>query len=67
MKKITLYSVNTWGGQIIDFQEPQKVTIEKTEEVENSLTRYGFFWDKCANYYKTMKRAKAAINWALSN
>jgi hypothetical protein len=27
----------------------------------------GFAFDKYANYYKTMKRAKAAINWALSN
>lgn len=67
MKKITMYRVNTWGGQIVDFQEPQKVTIEKTAEIENSLNRFGFVWDNHANYYKTMKRAKAAINWALSN
>ena len=67
MKKITVYRVNTWGGQIIYFQEPQKITIEKTAEVEDSLTRYGVFWDKYANYYKTMKRAKAAINWAMYN
>lgn len=67
MKKITVYRVSTLGGQIVDCQEPQKITIEKTAEVEDSLTRYGVFWDKYANYYKTMKRAKAAINWALSN
>ena len=62
-----MYRVNTYGGQIVDFQEPQKITIEKTAWVENSLSRFGFIWDKYANYYKTMKRAKAAINWALSN
>lgn len=62
-----MYRVNTCGGQIVDIQEPQKVMIEKTAEVEDSLTRYGVFWDKYANYYKTMKRAKAAINWAMYN
>ena len=56
-----MYRVNTWGGQIVDFQEPQKVTIEKTAEIENSLSRFGFVWDEYANYYKTMKRAKSAI------
>lgn len=67
MKKITVYRVNTCCGQIVDFQEPQKVTIEKTAEIENSLSRFGFVWDEYANYYKTMKRAKSAINWAMYN
>lgn len=62
-----MYRVNTCGGQIVDFQEAQKITIEKTAEIENSLNRFGFVWDNHANYYKTMKHAKAAINWALSN
>lgn len=67
MKKIIVYRVSTFGGQIVDCQEAKKITIEKTAEVEDSLTRYGVFWDKHANYYKTMKRAKAAINWAMYN
>ena len=38
-----------------------------SEEQAAYFAKNGFTWDKYENYYKTMKRAKAAINWALSN
>ena len=38
-----------------------------SEEQSAYFAKNGFTWDEYANYYKTMKRAKAAINWALSN
>ena len=38
-----------------------------SEEQAADFEESGFTWDKYANYYKTMKRAEAAINWALSN
>lgn len=67
MKQITVFAVATFGGQIIDYQEPTKKRINMSEEQVAYFAKNGFTWDKYANYYKTMKRAKAAINWALSN
>ena len=65
MKQVTVFAVATFGGQIIDFQEPIKKKINMSEEQAEDFEESGFTWDKHANYYKTMKRAKASINWAL--
>ena len=67
MKQVTVFAVATFGGQIIDFQEPIKKKINMSEEQAAYFAKNGLTWDEYANYYKTMKRAKAAINWALSN
>lgn len=67
MKVRTVYAVATFGGQIIDYQEPVKKKITLSDNEAAYFDKNGFIWDKYANYYKTMKRAKAAINWALSN
>lgn len=67
MKQRTVYAVSTFGGQIVGYQEPVKSKIKMSEEQAAYFEKNGFTWDKYANYYKTMKRAKAAINWALCN
>lgn len=67
MKTITVYKVETWDRQIMTYREPEKVSVQFDAKSIEELNKNGFIWDKYANYYKTMKRAKAAINWALSN
>ena len=67
MKQRTVYAVSTFGGQIIDYQNPIKAKIKMSEEDAAYFDKNGFTWDDSYNYYKTMKRAKAAMNWALSN
>lgn len=66
MKK-ELYKVKTLGGQIIDFQDPEKVVINLTPGMLSQLERWGVTWDEYANYYTTKKIAASAIYWAMSN
>ena len=67
MKK-ELYKVKTFGGQIIDYQEPEKVVINLTPEMLSRLERWSVTWnDEYANYYPTRKNAVRAINAAMCN
>ena len=62
-----LYKVKTFGGQIIDLQEPEKVVITITPEMLSWLERWGFTWDEYANYYSTREKAIHAVQWAMCN
>lgn len=63
-----LYKVKTFGGQIVDHQEPEKVVINLTPEMLSRLERWGVTWnDEYANYYPTKKIAVRAINAAMCN
>lgn len=69
--KLTLFEVQTYGGQIVDYQIPKKVTIicdsmEQKNEIKERARRYEL-WNKDNRYYATEKQARAAIDWALSN
>lgn len=69
--KLTLFEVQTIGGQIIDYQTPKKVTvicdsIEQKNEIKAKARRYEL-WNSDNRYYATMKQAEDSINWALSN
>lgn len=66
MRKI-LYKIHTFGGQIIDHQEPEKVVLNITPENLSDLERFGFTWDNYANYYPTREKAAYAVQWAMSN
>lgn len=69
--KLTLFAVSTYGGQIIQDQQPQRVEItchsigeKKTlrEKAKRHCLR-----DEFCNYYITEQAANYAITWALSN
>lgn len=62
-----LYKVKTFGGQIIGFQEPEKVVLNITKEILSDLERWGFTFNESANYYLTREDADKAINWAMCN
>ena len=67
MKAITLYAVPTFGGQIIDGGAIREIEVIPSEKDLQDLQRLGFIWDSSYNYYKILKQAQNAINWALSN
>lgn len=62
-----LYRVKVFEGQIVDFQEPEKVVIYLTPEMLRRLEMYGYTWDNYSNYYPTREKAVHAINWAMCN
>lgn len=67
MKAIKLYAVPTFGGQIIYGGAIREIKVIPSEKDLQDLQRLGFIWDNSYNYYKTLKQARHAINWALSN
>lgn len=67
MRRIKMYSVNTYGGQIINDQQPRMVVVTFSDEEYKNAKRMGFTWDGGSNYYFTEQQAKNAIRWALSN
>lgn len=67
MKKMTLYAVPTFGGQIIYGGAIREIEVIPSEKDLQNLQRLGFIWDNSYNYYKSFEQAQRAINWALSN
>lgn len=69
--KLTLYAVQTYGGQIINDQQPRPVDIvcdsaEQKKEIQQKAKRHALS-DEYARYYATEQDANDAIIWALCN
>lgn len=68
---LKLWMVQTFGGQIIEDQQPEQITIvcdtpEQKKELHTKAKRRNL-WDATARYYTTEAAARDAIRWALYN
>lgn len=68
---LKLWAVQTFGGQIIEDQQPKEVeiicsTAEEKKEIRNKAKRRNL-WNSSASYYLTKDDARDAIRWALYN
>lgn len=66
-----MWSVQTYGGQILGGCEPKPVDFHcEDDEQRRRLyddAKRGLIWDCGCNYYATKEDARRAIDWAMMN